>query len=393
LTLGPLQPSYIAQYKTDHSSEYLGGEANVAEDSYCVEEDQHDRSSPDPLLLATQGSFPRLHSPLSQHNEDPMSESLFTPPHEDWELPPSTSRSPTLSSHTPFSRAQSLDPLLLFNSPSPTSSTLGERISQEHHFDETPSHDNKVSTINLSPLSSPRFALRTMTNISTASTPSPLSSIQSSQGRYVSEIRPPPTKPTNRSPPPSPMSPAQSIQAGEPSVMGEYTEVEDESLHLARYSFRKRGANQLKPYTVEKFQYKQALSHNPDAIVKVRSPTRDRPRQQRSQDRDEGQEESQDLYVDDAQDFSPHASPGTLPFNGLELLKDLPSTDEEESEEIRALRREAKARLAEKKAWRNKASKRPKAFPEIEKPVVSPAFPISTVEQRGVTRFVSTFSL
>jgi Mus7/MMS22 family len=41
-----------------------------------------------------------------------------------------------------------------------------------------------------------------------------------------------------------------------------------------RYSLRRRGANQLKPYTVEKFQYKQALSANPDAIVKFHSPTR-----------------------------------------------------------------------------------------------------------------------
>ena len=38
----------------------------------------------------------------------------------------------------------------------------------------------------------------------------------------------------------------------------------------ARYSFRKRNAAQLAPYTADLIQYKRALQSNPDAIVKTR---------------------------------------------------------------------------------------------------------------------------
>jgi hypothetical protein len=113
--------------------------------------------------------------------------------------------------------------------------------------------------------------------------------------------------------------------------------------NISRYPLRQRGPNQLKPYTVEKYQYKNALRAAPEAIVKFRSPTRNpRRRDQGYEDEDESQEpympeESQVAGPSSRRSMSPpHRQPTP------DILQDLPSTDEDEAQELRALSKEAR---------------------------------------------------
>jgi len=145
--------------------------------------------------------------------------------------------------------------------------------------------------------------------------------------------------------------------------------------NASRYPLRRRGPNQLKPYTVEKYQYKQALSSNPDAIVKFRSPIRN-PRRRGPADEDEDADDSQEPWVPDERfdrdgtEMSRHdvqPASNVLDYSGI--LQDLPSTDDDEAEELRALSKEARhvVRLLRAREARSKEltkrKQKVKAFP------------------------------
>jgi hypothetical protein len=150
---------------------------------------------------------------------------------------------------------------------------------------------------------------------------------------------------------------------------------------LPRYSLRRRGANQLKPYTIEKLQYKKALSSNPDAIVKFRSPGRGGQRYSREDDVGESQEQWEPYAADDDEPWEksqhPHsignqAGPSRIPAPTTrvedtrppaqysEFLQDLPTTDEEEAKELNALSKEARKAARERKAREARAAREAK---------------------------------
>ncbi|KAF9462969.1 Mus7/MMS22 family-domain-containing protein [Collybia nuda] len=154
-----------------------------------------------------------------------------------------------------------------------------------------------------------------------------------------------------------------------------------------RYSLRRRGANQLKPYTIENLQYKKALSSNPDAMVKFRSPTRGV--RHRSNGTNEDSQEHWEPHTPDENELweAPQwsrfkkdlqAGPSRIPALGIsnedagppmqysEFLQDLPTTDEEEAKEMKALSKEARKAARERKAREVKEKthkKKPKSFP------------------------------
>lgn len=150
-----------------------------------------------------------------------------------------------------------------------------------------------------------------------------------------------------------------------------FLNIEDQP-NTSRYHLRRRGPNQLKPYTVEKFQYKQALISNPDAIVKFRSPPRNRSRAHNPVQDDA--EESQELWMPDERDLLDDVDNGNHDLHNAldvtqypEILQDLPLTDEEEADELRALSREARiavrqqrrAEQAEKELLKRKQKLKP----------------------------------
>ncbi|KAG6919531.1 hypothetical protein DXG01_005121 [Tephrocybe rancida] len=161
--------------------------------------------------------------------------------------------------------------------------------------------------------------------------------------------------------------------------------------NISRYPLRRRAPAQLKPYTVEKFQYKQALSANPDAIVNIRGTGRvnndhydhtdDHPEE--SQPPWQPPEETQDdsdgerVRIRERTRVREAPRPGAPTFTGL--LQDLPSSDDEESKSMRTFSKEARrvekerrrkarseeqrlAQLAQEESDRAKARRR-RAFP------------------------------
>ena len=154
----------------------------------------------------------------------------------------------------------------------------------------------------------------------------------------------------------------------EPTKLTEFDMILDEP----RYPLRRRCANQLKPYTIEQLQYKQALSANPDAIVKFRSPTRGGRRRYsdaeggniwelRGQDRTEDRENWEGSIWQRASVSNRNRtrSPefGTLAQDAEvqypTILQDLSSTDEEEGKEFRALSKEARKRERQRRLKEN----------------------------------------
>ena len=126
-----------------------------------------------------------------------------------------------------------------------------------------------------------------------------------------------------------------------------------------RYPLRRRGANQLKPYTVEQFQYKQALSANPDAIVKFRSLARGGCRRY-SDGEFQGQDHTEDSGTweesrrkrakisSGSRSKSPNVVQDEVQYP--DILQDLPSTDEEEAKQLQALSKEARKVQRERRA-------------------------------------------
>ncbi|KAG6884590.1 hypothetical protein C0993_009757 [Termitomyces sp. T159_Od127] len=173
--------------------------------------------------------------------------------------------------------------------------------------------------------------------------------------------------------------------------------------NLSRYPLRKRAPAQLKPYTVEKYQYKQALSANPDAIVNIRN-VGERMGRDHYDHTDDHLDETQALWQPpeetqgDSDDERWHSrtkvGPREVdsniseerPVQYSELLQDLSSSDDEELKSMQRFSKEAKrlerqrrkAKLEEERQARSiregndrgKARVRPKAFP-VEKPSVS----------------------
>ncbi|KAG6891606.1 hypothetical protein C0992_002645 [Termitomyces sp. T32_za158] len=171
--------------------------------------------------------------------------------------------------------------------------------------------------------------------------------------------------------------------------------------NLSRYPLRKRAPAQLKPYTVEKYQYKQALSANPDAIVNMRDRmSRDHydhtddhldETQAPWQPPEETQGDSDDEQWNSRSRVNPREDSAAVdptpseerPVQYSELLQDLSSSDNEESKSMQRFSKEAKrlerqrrkvkaeeerqARLIREGNDREKARTRPKAFP-VEKP-------------------------
>lgn len=144
-----------------------------------------------------------------------------------------------------------------------------------------------------------------------------------------------------------------------------------------RYSLRHRGAKQLKPYTVEQFQYKQALSANPDAIVKFHGGRRYSDAEGRNIWELPGQDCTEDggnweesrprraKISTNGRSKSPEVSIIAQDTSTLvaypAILQDLSSTDEDEAKELRALSKEA--RKMERGRRSKKRQKRVKSVP------------------------------
>lgn len=354
-------------------------------------------NSQDPLLLASQKSIriSKLEQKMLEFPPSPIT-SLYSNDSESHSRrslvssaygTPTSSPAPTRSQSPVPTRLQSVDPLSLFNTPPP------------YQPPELPVAivspiTNDVKML-LSPVQQP---------------PSPHLSLSSSMAApYL--LRSPSQPPISPSPltPPSPhthgnvldplfdSSPSNTLsilpspveQNQEPTI-APLSELEIANMSdQPRYSLRRRGANQLKPYTIEKLQYKKALSSNPDAIVKFRSPTRGGHRhhyvddvggsqwEPYAADEDDPWEESQWLRsTENAQ-----AGPSRLPASDKpdedvrpsvqysEFLQDLPTTDEEEAKELKALSKEARKAVRERRAKEAREAKeklnrkKPKSFP------------------------------
>ncbi|RDB20900.1 Protein mms22 [Hypsizygus marmoreus] len=297
--------------------------------------------SQDPLLLSniksseTEAELPDVSSsPCSA-----MSKYLYDDPDlTAGSYPPS----PSSPSRSPLSRARSLslDPLSLFEGPphdlKPTNLPEDVHITTPSNSPchaPDPTFDSPLPL--LSPLSSPPQSPR-----HTLHEPQPL-------------ISPVPTPSPHRSP-----SPAHNIQHEDGIPL-----LTDAILipNIPRYPLRQRGINQLRPYTVEQIQYKIALKSNPDAIVKP-----SRADHRRHDHVDDYAGESQELWQPDGiyeyesdggvrlgrRKSVPRRSPSPRE-NGIEypeLLQDLPSTDEDEAKELRALSKEARRAVRERRA-------------------------------------------
>jgi len=149
-------------------------------------------------------------------------------------------------------------------------------------------------------------------------------------------------------------------------------------INTSRYSLRRRQPVQLHPYVIDKLHYKQALQDNPDAIITVRSPRGNRRGPLDEYENDE-ENETQDLAKFVMDDFSrshrrsPDHTEDLSDNHAIdreesrtsypEILQDLPTTDEEEEEELRALSKEAREVQRKRRKIRKKALKNAKAYP------------------------------
>ena len=150
-------------------------------------------------------------------------------------------------------------------------------------------------------------------------------------------------------------------------------------MNVPRYPLRRRQPVQLHPYVIDKLHYKQALQNNPDAIITVRSPGRNRrgPLDVYEDEENETQDtanSAMDGVDGNRRRSADHAGgpdnnrvvePEDLrtKFAGI-LQEDLSTTDEEEGEELRALSKEAREVLRKRKKSHKKAVKNMKAHPQ-----------------------------
>ncbi|THU82016.1 hypothetical protein K435DRAFT_844524 [Dendrothele bispora CBS 962.96] len=152
--------------------------------------------------------------------------------------------------------------------------------------------------------------------------------------------------------------------------------LQDSEVNHSRYQLRKRGLQQEKPYSYDKLQYTRMMQHNPDAIVKFRSPNRgdrhhrrdDQYEEEESQDKEPDQysspsTESRNARAPNSANRSPHHDA----FNGF--LPEMSSEDEPEGvadlrKQARALeRKERKERREQEERERRQKTKKPKTFP------------------------------
>ncbi|KIL65538.1 hypothetical protein M378DRAFT_10669 [Amanita muscaria Koide BX008] len=151
-----------------------------------------------------------------------------------------------------------------------------------------------------------------------------------------------------------------------------------EESNTSRYSLRRRQPVQIAPYSVDKFQYKQALRHNPEALIRVRSPERNRQGPLDRYEDDGTQHESQDagnmahdgspINQAQLQSESRNPSPGPENLSYPEILQSSSETDEDN--ESKAISKEAqivfKARIAREARQKRKgagASRKTRPFP------------------------------
>ena len=167
---------------------------------------------------------------------------------------------------------------------------------------------------------------------------------------------------------------------------------------LGRYSFRKRNAAQLAPYTADLIQYKRALKSNPDAIVKMKQIERHIQQQQQHRHLEDRYEEEHDYTnpldaADDAEweerelrrkrrvEKEREKEEEQRRLSNLPaILQELLTTDDEEKEmdaaskEARKILRakERERRLKDKEEEeRRRRERRPKPYP-LSKPERSP---------------------
>jgi len=150
--------------------------------------------------------------------------------------------------------------------------------------------------------------------------------------------------------------------------------LQDTETSRSRYTLRKRGLQQEKPYFYDQLQYRHLMQHNPDAIVPPRSPTRGGDRRRKD---DQYEEESQDKECSGSESrrktpsnvCAPNLSddlPYDKTFNGL--LPDISDDDLEGTTELRkearALKKkERKERREREERERQQKAKKSKAFP------------------------------
>ncbi|KAG6890307.1 hypothetical protein C0995_009513 [Termitomyces sp. Mi166 len=289
-------------------------------------------------------------------------------------------------------RSPSLDPMLLFDIPPlrPTGSVDQETLLDKDqrpqdlflrrdvspHIDSQSALPVMLSLDNQALLASPRQHMSPSTPIPAQHSPQILlphnSSIISSDRSLQARI----------------------VQVGEPDVT-HLVGVDIPS--ISRYPLRKRAPAQLKPYTVEKYHYKQALSANPDAIVNIRDPGRvshdhydhtdghfdESQAPWQPSEEIQGDNDDERWYLrtkashhDDSHDIIRPTPEGRPVQYDSELLQDLPSSDDEESKSMQRFSKEAKRlerkrrkvrleeeRLVRQKSEGAKAHTKPKPFP------------------------------
>lgn len=349
-------------------------------------DEQNHHHSQDPLLLHSQ--HPGITIPQKRSwdtlpgPEDPHQDQSSPPPHA--VTNPATS--PHAFKTPPRPRSQSVDPLSLFSShisfrQPPFRLSIG---SSDALVADPPTGE----LLQLSPpkTSSPRLSLSPLT--------SPLSP--------PSSPRPPIRRtPLHNTPPHSPTRTGLvGLHETATDGLGPTGAGLQQAAGPSRYSLRHRQAWQLKPYLHDQLQYKLALRSNPDAIVKFRG--------DQYHTEAEGSGESQELWQmgegDTGEDStweggrqrhrrdtfcSPSRSsahdarsldPGAGPLEPIEYpvaLQDLPSTDEEEDRQLRALSKEARKVLRERKAREAKKAKEAREVKAKEKGHRPKSFPLS----------------
>lgn len=243
----------------------------------------------------------------------------------------------------------------------------------------TPTKSNNLSDLSSSPS---RMEVQILSSIHSEASP-PLDSPTYRQNHLSNMMSPVSVTPISTHMPPTILTP------GLPSETDQgvaYLAVEQQS---SRYSFRKRNAAQLAPYTADLIQYKRALRSNPDAIVRIRQIERQIQQQQQHRHPDDryAEEEEEDytnaLTAAENTNWEEHEKRRRKTtekekeelLQYPEILRDL-STDDEEKEMdvasrqarkiLRAKEKQRKAREREQIQQRNKKKKRGEKGREME---------------------------
>ena len=360
-TLEPeIRVSPMVRSSMCHSSSFAPTPVQSTPESRCkiweekreiFELDEYEELSQDPLLLSpgmTVKDISDAEAPeISSSPVESQPSSTLSEPGEGADVFHVSSPLIYSSPSSGQQRSPSIDPLRLLSSPQ--KSVLGSPIvKQNEHLLHSPTMNT-----NERHLVSPR-GLR-------FSPLSPLSPFPLSLNE-ISHITDQNSAPSGGSSPPHP-----SANHNAATVSTDPIEL-DVMLSERRYPQRHRNAWQLQPYTVDQYQYKQALRANPDAIVKFHSPSRagrrrlndaDGSNTWESQEQHFGEDEDhweefrrkRAKILDDRRSRSHDTSAalrGTVQYP--DFLQDLPSTDEEEAKALSALSKEAKKAERERKA-------------------------------------------